>query len=138
MAFTQRSRTDWNSFLDTVIEEHRALQTSAGGLSTLLEGCLMMDEAKDEPMEVDEEDDPVAQAVNASAQMKDQAEDAAAWEHDIALWNDLMMSLIIIQPAGGEKEEEVKKISHNLHLLEKRLKNKAGVTGYAKWVGSCV
>lgn len=35
----------------------------------------MMDEAKDEPMEVEEEDDLVAQAVNASTQRKDQAED---------------------------------------------------------------
>lgn len=49
-----------------------------------------------------------------------------------------MMSLIIIRSAGDEKEEEVKKINHDLHLLEKRLKHKAGVTGYAKWVGSCV
>ena len=45
----------------------------------------MMDEAKDEPMEVDKEDDLVAQAVNASAQMKDQAKDAAAWSFILAL-----------------------------------------------------
>ena len=48
-----------------------------------------------------------------------------------------MMRLIIIQSAGDAKEEEVKKISHDLHLLEKRLKNKAGISGYAKWVDGC-
>jgi hypothetical protein len=48
-----------------------------------------------------------------------------------------MMRLIIIQSTGNEKEEEVKKISHNLHLLEKRLKNKAFMSGDAQWVEGC-
>lgn len=48
-----------------------------------------------------------------------------------------MMSLFIIQSAGGEKEEEIKKISLDLHLLEKRLKNKAFMSGDAQWVEGC-
>lgn len=91
----------------------------------------------DEPIDVDREDDLVAQAVNASAQRKDQAKDAAAWEHNIALCKDLMMRLIIIQSAGGKKEEEVKKISLDLHLLEKRLKNKTRISVYARWIDGC-
>jgi hypothetical protein len=48
-----------------------------------------------------------------------------------------MMRLIIIQSTGNKKEEEVKKISHNLHLLKKRLKNKAFMSGDAQWVEGC-
>lgn len=88
-------------------------------------------------MVVDKDNILVAQAVSASDWLKNQAEDAAAWEHDIVLWNDLMMRLIIIQSAGDAKEEEVKKISHDLHLLEKRLENKAFMSGDAQRVEGC-
>lgn len=83
-AFTCRSRTDWNSFPDTVVEEHQALQASTGGLSDLLEDCLTMDEATDKPMAIDKDGHLVAQALTASAKIKDQAEASSAWECDIA------------------------------------------------------
>jgi hypothetical protein len=70
-AFTRRSHTDWKSFPDPVIEENRALQANAGGLSDLLEDCLAMYEATDEPMAIDKDGHLVAQALTASIKMKE-------------------------------------------------------------------